>query len=202
MRRLPACAVLALCFSLAPSLSRAFTLPPSCATPLREDTSTRLKMLRKRVESAMETDPRAAFALLCATIPRVERETGADSVELAWWVGSLATPMIAYMDKFDEALPALEFARPIFERRYGRYGEPLGDIHVAYAWIYTRQGRFADSEAAWVEALKVRERAPGAKKNRTAKGVGGAGAGADLAARFFRRAKQSGSGAWHLGGEP
>ncbi|HEY0747373.1 MAG TPA: tetratricopeptide repeat protein, partial [Steroidobacteraceae bacterium] len=164
MRRLPACAALALCCSLAANLSRAVALPPSCATPPRDDTSTPLKVLRKRVESGMETDPRAAFALLCATIPRVERETGADSVELAWWVGSLATPMIAYMDKFNEALPALEFARPIFERHYGRYGEPLGDIHVAYAWIYTRQGRFADSAAAWVEALKVRERAPGAKK--------------------------------------
>src|SRR5579859_4348525 len=111
-------------------------LPPSCATVTQApDDATPLKALRRRVERAMETDPAAAFALLCTTIPRVEREKGADSVELAWWTASLATPLIAYMDKFDEALPPLEYARPIFERHYGRYGEPLGDIHVAYAWI-------------------------------------------------------------------
>lgn len=61
-------------------------------------------------------------------------------------------------------MPLLEFSRPIFEWHYGRYGEPLGDIHVAYAWIYMRQGKLTDCEAAWAEALKVRERAPGPKK--------------------------------------
>lgn len=145
--------------------ARAVTLPPSCAgvTAVPDD-KTPLKELRKRVEAGMETDPTAAFASICTTIPRVARETGEQSVELAWWMSSFATPLIAYMDKYDEALPVLKFAQPILERRYGRYGEPLGDIHVAYGWIYFRQGRLAESGAAWQEALKVRERFPGAKQ--------------------------------------
>ncbi len=142
--------------------SHAIDLPPSCATAIKTpDHATPLKALRKQVERAMETDPAAAFALLCSTIPRVAAERGADSVELAWWTASLATPLIAYMDKYDEALPPLEFSQPIFERHYGRYGEPLGDIHVAYAWIYMRQGKLTDCEAAWVEALKVRRAGAG-----------------------------------------
>jgi len=145
--------------------ARAAVLPPSCATvTAAPDDKTPLKELRKRVEADMETDPTAAFALLCTTIPRVARETGEQSVDLAWWMASLATPLIAYMDKYDEALPVLQFAQPILERRYGRYGEPLGDIHVAYAWTYFRQGRLTEALAAWQEALKVRERAPGPKK--------------------------------------
>ena len=146
-------------------LAHAALLPPSCdsvtSTP---DLKTPLKQLRKRVEAQEDSDPTAAFALLCTTIPRVERERGAHSVDLAWWTGALATPLIAYMDKFDEALPLLEFAQPILEKHYGRYGEPLGDVHVAYAWTYFRQGRLAESAAAWQEALKVRELAPGAKQ--------------------------------------
>jgi len=163
--RLLAHAMLVLGLGVLASESHAIDLPPSCATATQApDHTTPLKVLRRQVEHAMETDPAAAFALLCTTIPRVEAEKGADSVELAWWTASLATPLIAYMDKYDEALPPLEFSRPIFERHYGRYGEPLGDIHVAYAWIYMRQGRLTDCEAAWAEALKVRERAPGLKK--------------------------------------
>jgi CHAT domain-containing protein len=143
----------------------AVLLPPSCASvTAAPDESTPLRTLRQRVEAENESDPSAAFALLCTTIPRVAREHGAGSVELAWWTAALATPLIAYMDKFDEALPLLRFAQPILERRYGRYGAPLGDIHVAYAWIYFRQGRLADSGAAWKEALKVRERTPGDKQ--------------------------------------
>jgi len=146
-------------------MARAALLPPSCASVMSTpDLKTPLMQLRQRVEAEEDSDPTAAFALLCSTIPRVERERGAHSVELAWWTGALATPLIAYMDKFDEALPLLEFARPILEKRYGRYGEPLGDLHVAYAWTYFRQGRFAESAAAWQEALKVRELAPGAKQ--------------------------------------
>src|SRR6266403_834377 len=45
-----------------------------------------------------------------------------------------------------------------------RYGETLGDIHVAYAWTYVRQGRHTEAGTAWNEALKVRERYPGKKK--------------------------------------
>jgi CHAT domain-containing protein len=146
-------------------MARAAMLPPSCASvTTTADLKTPLKELRRRVEAEEDSDPTAAFALLCSTIPRVESERGAHSEELAWWTGALATPLIAYMDKFDEALPLLEFAQPILEKRYGRYGEPLGDLHVAYAWTYFRQGRFAESAAAWQEALKVRERAPGRRQ--------------------------------------
>jgi CHAT domain-containing protein len=145
--------------------AQAALLPPSCATvTTAPDLKTPLKRLRQQLEAEQESNPTAAFALLCTTIPRVERERGAHSVELAWWTAGLATPLIAYMDKFDEALPLLKFAQPILEKRYGRYGEPLGDIHVAYAWTYFRQGRFAESLAAWQEALKVRERLPGDKE--------------------------------------
>jgi hypothetical protein len=99
-----------------------FTLPPSCATVTSApDDKTPLRELRRRVEAANETDPTAAFAILCATIPRAAAEYGEQSAEFAWWAASLATPLIAYMDKFDEALPVLEFAQPILERRYGRY---------------------------------------------------------------------------------
>jgi CHAT domain-containing protein/tetratricopeptide (TPR) repeat protein len=143
----------------------AFVLPPSCATvTAAPDNKTPIRELRKRVEAESDSDPTAAFALLCTTIPRVGAQYGEQSAEFAWWTASLATPLIAYMDKFDEALPVLQFAQPILERHYGRYGEPLGDIHVAYAWTYFRQGRLTESRAAWSEALKVRERFPGKKK--------------------------------------
>jgi CHAT domain-containing protein/tetratricopeptide (TPR) repeat protein len=156
--------ILALGAASAP-LARAALLPPSCASVTAPaDTRTPLAALRRKVEAEEDSDPTAAFALLCTTIPRVERERGAHSVELAWWTGALATPLIAYMDRFDEALPLLQFAQPILEKRYGRYGEPLGDLHVAYAWTYFRQGRLADAAAAWQDALQVRERAPGAKQ--------------------------------------
>jgi CHAT domain-containing protein len=149
----------------AASSAAAFVLPPSCAsvTAARDDT-TPIAALHQRVEAANETDPTAAFAILCTTIPRVASRYGEQSPEFAWWAASLATPLIAYMDKFDEALPVLAFAQPILERRYGRYGEALGDIHVAYAWTYFRQGRLTEAGAAWTEALKVRERHPGKKK--------------------------------------
>ena len=142
-----------------------FALPPSCASVTTPpDDKTPLRELRKRIEADNETDPTAAFAIICTSIPRAAAEYGEESPQFAWWAAALATPLIAYMDKFDEALPVLQFAQPILERRYGRYGAPLGDIHVAYAWTYFRQGRLAESGAAWTEALKVRERTPGKKK--------------------------------------
>ena len=142
-----------------------FVLPPSCATvTAAPDNTTPIQQLRKRVEAENDSDPTAAFAILCTTIPRVAAKYGEQSAEFGWWTASLATPLIAYMDKFDEALPVLKFAQPILERHYGRYGEPLGDIHVAYAWTYFRQGRLTESGAAWSEALKVRERFPGKKQ--------------------------------------
>jgi CHAT domain-containing protein len=171
--------------------AEAAALPPSCASvKAPADTSTAIPVLRKRVEAANESDPMAAFALMCTTIPRVERRYGAHSNELAWWTASLATPLIAYMDKFDEALPVLEFARPILERRYGRYGEPLGDIHVAYAWIYFRQGRLAESGTEWSEALEVRERHPGHRKIELQKVLVGL-AQVQLSQREFAGAQQN-----------
>ncbi len=96
--------------------AHAVVLPPSCAggggRAGYEDFDSEL---RKQVEAKNETDPAAAFAILCAAIPRVAREYGERSDELAWWTASIATPLIAYMDKFDEALPQLEFARPLLE---------------------------------------------------------------------------------------
>ena len=163
--RLAAPCILIVCAALYGARAHCAPLPASCAgVTIVPDAKSSLAALRKRVEAENETDPPAAFALLCTTIPRVEREKGPQSPELAWWVASLATPLIAYMDKFDEALPLLQFAQPILEKQYGVNGEPLGDIHVAYAWIYTRLGRAPDSEAAWESALKVRERKPGLKK--------------------------------------
>lgn len=120
--------------------------------------------LRELVASRVETDPDAAIGLLCAGIPRAAREQGESSLELAWWVGSLATPMIAYMDRFAEAIPLLEFALPIYERELGPDAHEIAEIHVAYAWIAVRQGRQQESVAAWKRALAIRERNPGAKK--------------------------------------
>ena len=128
----------------------AFELPASCGKPAAAAAAaTPLPVLRKRLEAIAETDPAAAVRLMCDTIPRVARSQGERSTELAWWAASLATPLIAYMDKFNEAIPLLQFAQPILERRRGRYAAELADIHVAYAWIAFRQGRLADSAAAW-----------------------------------------------------
>jgi CHAT domain-containing protein/tetratricopeptide (TPR) repeat protein len=99
--------------------------------------------------------------LLCDTIPRVAHEKGERSAELAWWAASLATPLIAYKDKFQEAIPLLQFAEPILERQSSKYAPEVADINVAYAWIYLRQGRLAESADAWQKALVFRERAPG-----------------------------------------
>lgn len=120
--------------------------------------------LRVRVEKLIETDPNASVALMCAVIPRVAREQGEQSVEMAWWVGSLATPLIAFMDRFDEAIPLLDFARPILERRLGLFAPEVAEIHVAHAWIANRRGRAAEAVAAWERALQVRERAPGVRR--------------------------------------
>ncbi|HLA71421.1 MAG TPA: CHAT domain-containing protein [Steroidobacteraceae bacterium] len=165
LRRL--CAMLLVAASwTAPTL--AFDLPPVCAefaqllTPGADDQP--LPALRATVEKLIETDPPASVALMCKVIPRVERERGADSVDMAWWVGSLGTPLIAFMDRMSEAVPLLEFARPIFEKRLGPYSMEVADIYVAYAWIATRQGRNPDALAAWQSALRVREHNPGAKK--------------------------------------
>jgi CHAT domain-containing protein len=140
----------------------AFDLPASCGTPSASVTAkTPLRELRRRLEAVAENDPDAAVRLMCETIPRVAREKGEHSEELAWWAASLATPLIAYMNKFQEAIPLLTFAEPILEQHPNRYAAEIADIHVAYAWIYFRQGRLGDSGAAWQQALEVREHSPG-----------------------------------------
>ena len=148
--------------------SAAFELPAICnefkAPPDSGAESATFGELRARVEKLIETDPGASVGLMCATIPRVARERGEDSVEMAWWVGSLGTPMIAFMDRMAEAVPLLEFARPIYERRLGPYAPEVAEIYVAYAWINTRQGRYTDAVKAWRNALRIREKTPGAKK--------------------------------------
>jgi CHAT domain-containing protein/tetratricopeptide (TPR) repeat protein len=147
------------------SAARAVQLPAFCAgaaAPL--DLKTPIPVLRREVEAKAETDPKATVAIMCMAIPRVEREYGAQSPELAWWANSLTMPMIAYMNQFAQAEPLLQFVQPIFERRYGKEGMELADIHVAYAWIYQREGRNADSEREWEQALRIRERFPGARR--------------------------------------
>ncbi|HJS88351.1 MAG TPA: CHAT domain-containing protein [Steroidobacteraceae bacterium] len=145
--------------------ARAVELPALCAkaaAPL--DSKTPIPRLRREVEQKAETDPTATVAIMCMAIPRVAREYGEQSPELAWWVGSLTMPMIAYMNQFAEAAPLLKFAQPILERRYGKEAPELADIHVAYAWIYKREGRNAESEEEWEQALRIRERFPGDEK--------------------------------------
>jgi len=138
-------------------------LPAFCASaaaPL--DLKTPIPELRREVEAEAETDPQATVAIMCMAIPRVAREYGEQSPELGWWVESLTMPMIAYQNRFAEAEPLLRFAQPILEKQYGRDAMQLADIHVAYAWIYQREGRYADSELAWERALRIREHFPGA----------------------------------------
>ncbi len=151
--------------------AQAYELPALCSEPAiaaaapKDDVATPpLIELRARTEKLIESDPNAALALMCTTIPRVARERGEDSVEMAWWVGSLATPLIAFMDRMADAIPLLQFAQPILERRLGPYAAEVAEIHVAYAWIAVRQGRNADAAAAWQSALRIREHTPGPKK--------------------------------------
>jgi len=138
------------------------TLCASAAAPL--DLKTPIPELRREVEQKAETDPKRTVAIMCMAIPRVEREYGEQSPELGWWVGALTMPMIAYLNQFAQAEPLLKFAQPILERRYGRDAAEVADIHVAYAWIYQREGRNAESERAWERALRIRERFPGEHK--------------------------------------
>lgn len=147
------------------SLSHAFDLPALCARdPLAFDGATPIAELRAKVEAQSETDPSAAVRLMCMAIPRVEREQGRQSPELAWWVGSLATPMIAYLNQYAEAIPLLQFSQPILEQHYGVQSGEVADSHVAYAWIYYRQGKLADAGDAWQRALNIREKHPGERR--------------------------------------
>ncbi|NJN52595.1 MAG: tetratricopeptide repeat protein [Gammaproteobacteria bacterium] len=128
------------------------------------DLVTPVSELRHRVESQFETDPTAVVGLLCSTIPRVAREYGEDSAEIAWWVGSLATPLIAYLDRHDEAVPLLEFALPLYQRHLGPNSAEVADVYVARAWMSFRKGRLQESGDAWQQALEVREQNPGVRQ--------------------------------------
>ena len=100
-----ACVVLVAIASLvACGTSAALELPATCRdqAPLAGKPAT-IAELRQRVESIGETDPAEAVRILCVTIPRVAAEYGGDSLELAQWAQNLATPLIAYFDKFAEA---------------------------------------------------------------------------------------------------
>jgi len=152
---------LAACAFAPAARTHALELPASCGTISPSAPTAGLPQLRRRLAALAETDPDAAVRLMCDTIPRVAREKGERSPDLAWWAASLATPLIAYLNKFQEAIPLLTFAEPILEQHPDRYAAEIADIHVAYAWIYFRQGRLADAGAAWEQALKIRERVPG-----------------------------------------
>lgn len=153
------------CLLLCSRMACAFELPAMCTgASAPADNATPLADLRKRVEEKSETDPDAAVAILCMAIPRVARERGEQSVDLAWWAGALTMPMIAYRNQFAEAIPLLEFSQPILEREYGVQSAEVADIHVAYGWIYQRLGRNAESAVAWERALQIREKFPGEKQ--------------------------------------
>lgn len=139
-----------------PSICTQQTPPDNASVPIAE--------LRAQVDAIGESEPMQAVAILCATIPRVAREYGDDSLEFAWWVQTLATPLIAYRDEFTEAIPLLEYARPIIERELGTQSAQIAEIHVAYAWIAFRQGRIAEAGTQWDAALQIREQVPGAKQ--------------------------------------
>jgi len=150
----------------APDVSAlAFELPSACAAQAPyDDADAPVAVLRARVEEIGETDPFTAVSILCTTIPRVGAEYGEDSLEFAWWVQTLATPLIAYMEEFPEAVPLLEHARPILEREKGPDSAEIAEIHVAYAWIAFRHGRLADAGEEWEQALRIRERVPGPRQ--------------------------------------
>jgi len=151
--------------ALATLRAYAVELPPTCfESPPVVDPARSIEDLRSEVVRINETDPHRAVQILCGTIPRVERERGADSLELAWWVGSLATPLIAYHDRHAEALPLLDFAEPIFARELGPYAAEVADIHVAHAWIDFRKGNLEAAGEAWERALSAREHNPGEKQ--------------------------------------
>ncbi len=169
------------------------TLCPADLTP----SSAPVAELRLRVEKLMETDPTEVVALLCATIPRVAREYGDDSVEYAWWVGSLATPLIAYQNKFAESLPLLQTAQPLLERHLGVNAVELADIHVAYAWIYFRQGRLADCAQEWERALAIRQINPGLQQVELQKVLVGL-AQVRMAMRDFDAARRALDGAYAI----
>ena len=157
--------LLRLALAVAAPLAAAYQVPHSCAerTP-RVDGVTPVPELRHRIEALGEDDPFAALDLLCGNLPRVAREYGPQSLELARWEQAIATPLIAYLSRFDEAEALLAHARPILARRLGAQAPELAEIHVAYAWMTFKRGRVAESAEEWSAALAIRERHAGPKQ--------------------------------------
>jgi CHAT domain-containing protein len=128
------------------------------------DVSTPIPELRRKIEALGETDPFAALDLLCGSFARVRAERGEQSLDLARWTQALATPLIAYLNRYAEAESLLLHARPILERRLGHVSAEVADIHVAYAWMALRRGQLRESAESWARALTIRERVPGKKQ--------------------------------------
>ncbi|HPF26861.1 MAG: CHAT domain-containing protein [Steroidobacteraceae bacterium] len=165
-------------------------LPATCQTqwPL-EDAAESVAALKQRIETVGETDPLEAVRIMCATIPRVVAEYGADSLEIAWWTQSLATPLIAYLEKFAEARALLEFAEPLLQRHLGADAPEIAELHVANAWMAFREGRLARAADEWRAALRIRELVPGARQIELQKILVGL-AQVELSQRNFQSARQ------------
>ena len=162
----PRCfASIVLVMALLPAVAMALDRPPTCAerTAVRDDSAS-IDALWKRIAALGETDPMAALDLLCSTLERVNRERGPQSLDAARWVQAIATPLIAYLNRFDEAEQLLAQARPILERNLGPYTAELAELHVASAWMAFRRGNLTASAEGWTAALAIRERVPGEKQ--------------------------------------
>ena len=165
-------------------------IPDTCQTqrPL-EGAAEPVAALRQRVESIGETEPLEAVRIMCATIPRVAAEYGEDSLEIAWWTQSLATPLIAYLEKFAEARALLEFSEPLLQRHLGADAPEIAELHVAHAWMAFREGRLARAADEWRAALRIRELVPGARQIELQKILVGL-AQVELSQRHFQSARQ------------
>ena len=182
-------AIIVVGLGIVPSAS-AIEPPASCAERKGvPDGVTPIPLLRKRVETLGETDPFAALDILCANLPRVLTETGANSLESARWTQALATPLIAYLNRFAEAEVLLVHAEPILARKLGRISPEIAEIHVAYGWMSMRRGRMTESADAWSKALAIREKYSGARKIELQKALAGL-AQARLSQRRFAEARQ------------
>ena len=148
-----------------PTIGRSMDAPPSCAErKVTRDSVTPVADLWQRVVQLGDSDPMAALDLLCGTLDRINLEEGPRSLMAARWVQAMATPLIAYMNRFDEADMLLQQARPILERNLGPSSAEVAELHVAVAWMSFRRGNLQAAANAWTAALAVRERIPGTKK--------------------------------------
>ena len=80
---------------------------------------------------------------MCDTIPRLAHAKGEHSRKLPGGPPRWQLRSIAYKDKFQEAIPLLQFAEPILAKQPNKYAAEIADINVAYAWIAFRQGRLS-----------------------------------------------------------